>query len=326
MTKKNRFQLILPPIPTHLSWNLRRAIRLIPADRHLPCHGQNNRVETSPPPSSPSPAMARISNGVVGALNLLTLLASLAAIGAALWLRLRGGATDCERVLLPLPLALGSATLVASALGLVAACFRSRAFLWVYLALLFVVIVAAVAFTVAVLVVTHRGAVGRKLQLPGHIKEHRLRDFSHWLAKRVRKWKNWIVIESCLKESGSCRRAAGVATSPTDADFYDKLSPIQVRLKFTNPTANIYIISFCSLTPLTTCRSHFTPFISFPKCNHNFKLLKCLLNYSNSYHFVFIFLYFLVWLLHATEVLQVHVREHDDVGKPELRRCFVAAA
>ncbi|XP_074565019.1 tetraspanin-8-like [Curcuma longa] len=171
--------------------------------------------------------MARISNGVVGALNLLTLLASLAAIGVALWLRLRGGTTECERVLFPLPLSLGAATLVASALGLVGACFRRRAFLWAYLALLFVVIVAAVALTVAVLVVTHRGAVGRKLQLPGHIKEHRLKDFSHWLAKRVLEWKNWVVIESCLKESGACRSAAGVAASPTDVDFYEKLSPIQ---------------------------------------------------------------------------------------------------
>ncbi|KAG6520566.1 tetraspanin-8-like [Zingiber officinale] len=171
--------------------------------------------------------MTRISNGVVGALNLLTLLASLAAIGVALWLRLRGSTTECERVLFPLALALGAATLVASALGLVGACFRRRAFLWAYLALLFVVIVAAVALTVALLVVTHRGAVGRNLQPAGHLKEHRLTDFPHWLAKIVREWKNWIVIESCLKESGVCLRATGVTASPTDVDFYEKLSPIQ---------------------------------------------------------------------------------------------------
>ncbi|XP_074590702.1 tetraspanin-8-like [Curcuma longa] len=170
--------------------------------------------------------MRKISNAVVGVLNSLTLLLSLPVIGAALWLSLRAAASsECGRLLhLPL-LAVGAALFVTSLLGLVGSFFRVSGFLWAYLAVLSLVIVAALAFAVMALVVTNRG-IGRALSGKGY-EEYRLGHYSHWLRRWVHEWKNWKVIASCLKEGKFCRRGSIFAGIMAGLFFRQNLAPMQ---------------------------------------------------------------------------------------------------
>ncbi|KAJ8505575.1 hypothetical protein OPV22_006461 [Ensete ventricosum] len=168
--------------------------------------------------------MVRISNSLIGILNFLTLLVSFPIIGIALWFRVQA-ATECERVLqLPL-LVLGIFLFVVSVLGFVGSCFRVSVFLWIYLFVLFLLILAMVAFTMFGLIVTNKG-VGQAIVGRAY-KEYKLDDYSHWLQKRVRDWSTWNVIEGCLKEAKVCGQLEGdVGMKATE--FYRKnLSPVQ---------------------------------------------------------------------------------------------------
>lgn len=173
--------------------------------------------------------MVKISNSLIGILNFLTLLVSFPVIGIALWFRVQA-ATECERVLqLPL-LVLGIFLFVVSVLGFVGSCFRVSVFLWIYLFVLFLLILAMFAFTMFGLIVTNKG-VGQAIVGRAY-KEYKLDDYSHWLQKRVRDWPTWNVIEGCLKEAKVCGQLEG-AVGMKATEFYRKnLSPIQVCLTF----------------------------------------------------------------------------------------------
>ncbi|THU66277.1 hypothetical protein C4D60_Mb05t12460 [Musa balbisiana] len=168
--------------------------------------------------------MVKISNSLIGILNFLTLLVSFPVIGIALWFRVQA-ATECERVLqLPL-LVLGIFLFVVSVLGFVGSCFRVSVFLWIYLFVLFLLILAMFAFTMFGLIVTNKG-VGQAIVGRAY-KEYKLDDYSHWLQKRVRDWPTWNVIEGCLKEAKVCGQLEG-AVGMKATEFYRKnLSPIQ---------------------------------------------------------------------------------------------------
>ncbi|RZS03116.1 hypothetical protein BHM03_00033253 [Ensete ventricosum] len=97
--------------------------------------------------------MVRLSNGLIGALNVITLLLSVPILGGGIWLSQRG-ATDCERFLdVPL-IAIGVFVFLVSLAGCVGACFRNSCLLWLYLA----VMLLLVCFTIFAFVVTNKGA------------------------------------------------------------------------------------------------------------------------------------------------------------------------
>ncbi|KAJ7956548.1 Tetraspanin family protein [Quillaja saponaria] len=148
--------------------------------------------------------MVRISNTVVGILNILSLLVGLTAIGYSVYIQFNGGnATDCQRVI-KLPLLIGGGLLfLVSLLGIFGSFCGNNAALYVYLFLMFVLIIGLIAFTVFVLLVTNKEA-GRSVSGKGY-KEHKTMDFSNWLQKYVLNDKKWNEIKSCLADAHLCR-------------------------------------------------------------------------------------------------------------------------
>ncbi|XP_074590745.1 tetraspanin-7-like [Curcuma longa] len=167
--------------------------------------------------------MVRLSNKLIGALNLATLLLSLPVIGGGIYLKARA-ATDCEKFLAAPLIALGVFLFVVSLAGFVGACYRNSCLLWLYLVVMFLLILFLFCFTAFAFVVTNEGA-GRAVSDRG-FKEFRLGDFSHWLQKRVEDSENWRRIRSCLEQRKACRSME--KKNETRAQFVgDDLSPIQ---------------------------------------------------------------------------------------------------
>ncbi|RWV78299.1 hypothetical protein GW17_00060747 [Ensete ventricosum] len=164
--------------------------------------------------------MVRLSNGLIGALNVITLLLSVPILGGGIWLSQRG-ATDCERFLdVPL-IAIGVFVFLVSLAGCVGACFRNYCLLWLYLA----VMLLLVCFTIFAFVVTNKGA-GHAVSGRGFM-EYRLGDYSYWLQRRVENAKNWRSIRSCLVQGKVCKNLQN--QNQTWDQFIDSnLSPIQV--------------------------------------------------------------------------------------------------
>ncbi|CAN6221676.1 unnamed protein product [Urochloa humidicola] len=171
--------------------------------------------------------MARLSHGLLGALNVVTLLLSLPILCAGVYFRMRA-ATECERALqLPI-IVFGAALLLLSLVGIAGACGRRSAaapFLWVYVISMFLLVVAVFVLTVlAFVAVADRGAGG------GAYREHRLGDYSGWLRARVAAPDTWRRVESCLAEARVCAagRPFDGAVGRDAMEFYKRhLSPIQ---------------------------------------------------------------------------------------------------
>ncbi|XP_052200192.1 tetraspanin-8-like [Diospyros lotus] len=169
--------------------------------------------------------MVRMSNNLIGILNLVTFLLSIPILGAGIWLS-HQGTTECERFLEKPVIALGVFLMVVSLAGLVGACCRVSWLLWVYLLVMFLLIVLLFCFTIFAFVVTNKGA-GQSLSGKGY-KEYRLGDYSNWLQKRVNSTKNWNKIKSCLQDSKVCKSLIDDGSSTPAEDFYrEHLSAVQ---------------------------------------------------------------------------------------------------
>ncbi|KAL0342371.1 UNVERIFIED_CONTAM: Tetraspanin-8 [Sesamum calycinum] len=162
--------------------------------------------------------MARVSNGMITAVNILTVVIALSAVGFSLWFHVKQE-SPCQKVLKTPILVVGAALLVVSLAGLVGSCCRVSFFMWFYLFVLFLLIVGLIVFTVFTIIVTNKG-IGQALSRKG-IGNHRLGDYSRWLQKYVINAENWNEIKSCLVDVKLCQRIAGGKAK----DFYAHLLP-----------------------------------------------------------------------------------------------------
>ncbi|CAN0902506.1 TET8 [Linum grandiflorum] len=145
-------------------------------------------------------ALPRPSNLVLTILNTLTLLAGLTLFATGIYLSVASSSSSavCQTFLRNSLLILGSFVLLVSILGLLGSSRRNNLFLWLYSALLLLLVVGAVGFTVFMLVVTkqrHGGAT--------------VADFSGWMRHHFAKGQNWDVVRSCLVEGQVCKVGGG---------------------------------------------------------------------------------------------------------------------
>ncbi|XP_020264771.1 tetraspanin-8-like [Asparagus officinalis] len=166
----------------------------------------------------------RLSNNLVGILNLVVFVLSIPILAGGIWLSHRSS-TDCEKFLQAPIIAIGVFLLVVSLCGLVGACCRNSLLLWIYLLVMFLLIVLLFCFTIFAFVVTNKGA-GEVVSGRGY-KEYRLGDYSNWLQKRVESSKNWRKIRSCLVDSKVCQRFEGNGNRTLDQFVKENLSPLQ---------------------------------------------------------------------------------------------------
>lgn len=169
--------------------------------------------------------MFRISNTVVGALNALSFVLGMAAVGAAADIHVHGG-SDCQKVL-QYPLLIGGVVvMVVSALGMVGSLWRVNKALYAYLAVTFLLVVALAFFTVFAVFVTNR-KVGRQISGKGY-GEYRVADFSHWLQRYVVNDNNWDEVKSCLIDAHVCQNLAVNGGRNNDSLIFKHLSTTQV--------------------------------------------------------------------------------------------------
>ncbi|XP_047950789.1 tetraspanin-8-like [Salvia hispanica] len=164
----------------------------------------------------------RVSNNLVGILNLVTLLLSIPIIGGGIWLSKQAN-TECERFLDKPVIVLGVFVLLVSIAGLVGSCCRVTWLLWVYLLVMFLLILLLFCFTIFAFVVTNKGA-GEALSDKGY-KEYRLGDYSNWLQNRVND--NWGKIRSCLEDSKICQKLLTDSSTPATEFYKEHLSSLQ---------------------------------------------------------------------------------------------------
>ncbi|XP_078179249.1 tetraspanin-6-like isoform X1 [Carex rostrata] len=162
----------------------------------------------------------RLSNTVIGYLNLITLLASVPLIGGGLWLA--HSSSSCQSALQTPLLALGFIVLLVSLAGFVGACFGVAWALWLYLLSILILIVALLGFTAFGFVVT---AGGGGQPVPGRVyREYKLGIYSSWLKKHITDDKNWHTALVCVVGSKACNKIA----TYTPLDYLQRdLSPIQ---------------------------------------------------------------------------------------------------
>nr|GMC61146.1 tetraspanin-8-like [Ipomoea batatas] len=167
--------------------------------------------------------MVRVSNNLLGILNILTFLISIPIIGGGIWLS-RQANTECERFLDKPVIALGVFIMLLSIAGLVGACCRVTWLLWIYLFVMFLLILLLFCFTIFAFVVTNKGA-GEAVSGKGY-KEYRLGDYSNWLQKRVNG--NWRRIRSCIEDSKVCKSLIDQGSETPVQSFYNQhLSALQ---------------------------------------------------------------------------------------------------
>lgn len=158
--------------------------------------------------------MTRLSNNVTGTLHFLAFLLSIPLLSAGIWLAAIAD-TYCERFLQWPVLCIGASLTLVSLLGFVAACFRVTWMLWIYYALMFLLIILLFCFTVFAFVVTKKKGGG---------EEYMLGDYSNWLQKRVENANNWRRISRCIEDAKICNKLV-----PEKAEQFNKrkLAPVQ---------------------------------------------------------------------------------------------------
>ncbi|OIW19692.1 hypothetical protein TanjilG_18502 [Lupinus angustifolius] len=170
--------------------------------------------------------MIRLSNTLVSALNILSLLIGLAAIATSIHIHVHeGAATDCQKVL-QYPLFIGGIfVVIVSTLAIIGSIWRVNVALYMYLFVTFLLIVWLVFFTFFALIVSNKN-VGRNVYGKGN-GEYRVNDFSHWLQRYVVNDKNWDEIKSCLMDGHVCQNLALNGGHNNDALIFKHLSTTQ---------------------------------------------------------------------------------------------------
>ncbi|KAL7099029.1 hypothetical protein ACP275_09G056500 [Erythranthe tilingii] len=164
--------------------------------------------------------MARVSNGMIAALNILTLVMAISAIGYSLWFNVKPE-SPCQKVVKTPLLVVGGALMVVSLAGLVGSCCRISLLLWMYLFVLFLLILCLICFTIFTIIVTNKG-VGIALSRRG-VGDHRLGDYSGWLQKYVINAQNWDEIKRCLVDVKLC---ADIHAGKVEDFYKHNVSPI----------------------------------------------------------------------------------------------------
>ncbi|KAK4727851.1 hypothetical protein R3W88_032768 [Solanum pinnatisectum] len=203
--------------------------------------------------------MVRLSNNLVGIVNIITFIISIPIIGGGVWLSKQAN-TECERFLEKPIIALGIFVMLISLAGLIGSCCRVSCLLWIYLVIMFLLIILIFCFTIFAFVVTNKGA-GQALSDRGY-KEYRLGDYSNWLQKRVNN--HWGKIESCLQDSKICKTLMDHNDDGDNKveDFYKKhLSSLQSGCCKPSNDCNFTYVSPTNWTKSST--SSFTN----PDCN-----------------------------------------------------------
>ncbi|KAJ3677150.1 hypothetical protein LUZ60_002874 [Juncus effusus] len=192
----------------------------------------------------------RLSNNLVGILNFVTFLLSIPILGGGIWLKSHSDqATECEKFLQGPLIAIGFFLMLVSLAGLVGACCRVTWLLWIYLAVMFLLILLLFCFTVFAFVVTNKGA-GEAVSGRG-FKEYKLGDYSNWLQKRVDSNKNWKKIRACLVDSKVCQSLQ--QRNETYSQFYaENLSPVQSGCCKPPTECNFQYVSPTLWTKITT--------------------------------------------------------------------------
>ncbi|OWM90334.1 tetraspanin-11 [Punica granatum] len=168
--------------------------------------------------------MVRVSNVLIGTLNVLSATLSLSAIAISLYFRFHGG-SECHKFIETPLLITGVVMFVVSIMGIMGSCGKMNLFLYLYLTVLFLCILGLIAFTVFAFIVTNEGA-GKAISGRGY-KEHKTGDYSNWMQNHIVNGKRWDRIKSCLVETHVCSKLAKQG-GLTIAEFdKKKLSPIE---------------------------------------------------------------------------------------------------
>ncbi|KAK2663536.1 hypothetical protein Ddye_002110 [Dipteronia dyeriana] len=162
--------------------------------------------------------MVRVSNFLVGFLNLLSLILGLAAIAMSLYFFLSSGDTKCQKFLETPLLVIGMFLTVVSLMGFVGSCCRVNFLLVIYLIVVFFMILGILAFTVFLFMVTNA-------RVAQAFDKTKTMDYSNWLQNHFVNGNKWNDIRNCLKDSHLCSR---IGSHGSVAEFYKKnFTPIQ---------------------------------------------------------------------------------------------------
>ncbi|XVF54537.1 hypothetical protein PTKIN_Ptkin05aG0188800 [Pterospermum kingtungense] len=153
--------------------------------------------------------MVRVCNCIVVFVNSLLLLLGLLSLSFGVYFVVHGS-TPCEKVLTDPLLILGGFLAVVALLGLIGSWCNNNFFMFIYLAVLFLLIIGLIGLTVFVFLVTNHGAGKLFSDREIIIKARRTADFSNWLKNNFGNDNNWNQIKSCLIDAKVCRSIGNV--------------------------------------------------------------------------------------------------------------------